>query len=103
MFDIKAILLATVAMVAAAEALAEREWPDRVFDCQVLTSTGSTGLVGLQSFSQEDAEEGVLGLPAITLLGARESTVRAVQCVEQGSGKSFADKNFQAWFDQLAR
>ena len=103
MLDIKTLLLATLSMFAAADALAQRPWPNKVFDCQVVTSTGSTGLVGLQTFSLEDAEEGVLGLPATTLLGRREDTVRVLQCVEQGNGESFSDQNFQAWVDQLPR
>ena len=103
MSHIKTLLLITLSMLATADVLAQRPWPEKVFDCQVITSSGSTGLVGLQTFSLEDAQEGVLGLNATTLLGNRESAVRVVQCLEQGRGKSFSDQNFQAWVDQLPR
>lgn len=100
---IKTLLLVTLSMLATSDALAQRAWPEKVFDCQVIASSGSTGLVGLQTISLEDAEEGVLGLSATTLLGKRESAVRVVQCVEQGRGQSFSDQNFQAWVDELAQ
>lgn len=103
MSHIKTLLLITLSMLATADVLAQRPWPEKVFDCQVITSSGSTGLVGLQTFSLEDAQEGVLGLNATTLLGNRESAVRVVQCLEQGRGKSFSDQNFQAWVDELAQ
>jgi hypothetical protein len=103
MLDIKRILLVTLSMLATAEVLAERAWPNKVFDCQVLTGSGATGLVSLQTFSLTDAEEGAVGSAATTLLGKRESAVRVVQCVEQGRGKSFSDQNFQAWVDELAQ
>ena len=85
MSHIKTLLLVTLSMLATADVLAQRAWPEKVFDCQVITSSGSTGLVGLQTFSLEDAEEGVLGLNATTLLGNRESAVRVVQCCGAGS------------------
>lgn len=103
MLNIKSILLVTLSMVATAEVLAEREWPEKVFDCQVETSSGAQGLVSIQSLSLDDAEKGVEGLTAITLLGNEESAVRSMQCIEQRSGKSFTDSNFDAWvagFDQ---
>ena len=103
MSHIKTLLLITLSMLATADVLAQRPWPEKVFDCQVITSSGSTGLVGLQTFSLEDAQEGVLGRNATTLLGNRESAVRVVQCLEQGRGKSFSDQNFQAWVDELAQ
>ena len=103
MLDVKTILLITLSVLTTAEVVAERAWPNKVFDCQVVTASGSTGLVGLQTFSLKDAEEGVVGLTATTLLGNRENAVRVVQCVEQGSGKVFRDQNFQAWVNALPR
>tara|TARA_B110000977_G_scaffold45467_1_gene61802 strand:- start:226 stop:537 length:312 start_codon:yes stop_codon:yes gene_type:complete len=103
MLNIKMILLVILSVLTTAEVLAERAWPNKVFDCQVVTDSGSTGLVGLQTFSLKDAEEGVVGLTATTLLGNAESTVRVVQCVEQSSGKVFKDQNFQAWVDGQPR
>ena len=103
MLNIKTILLVTLSMLATTEVLAERAWPNKVFDCQVVTDSGSTGLVGLQTFSLKDAEEGVVGLTATTLLGNRENAVRVVQCVEQGRGALFRDQNFQSWVDGLPR
>jgi hypothetical protein len=83
--------------------LAERKWPEKAFDCQVVTDSGAAGLVGLQTFSLKAAEVGAVGLPARTLLGSRENTVRVVQCVEQGGMKSVSDQNFQSWLDGLPR
>ena len=103
MLDVKTILLIALSVLTTAEVVAERAWPNTVFDCQVVTDSGSTGLVGLQTFSLKDAEEGVVGLTATTLLGNRENAVRVVQCVEQGSGKVFKDQNFQAWVDGQPR
>ena len=103
MLDVKTILLVILSVLTTAEVLADRAWPNKVFDCQVVTDSGSTGLVGLQTFSLKDAEEGVVGLTATTLLGNRERAVRVVQCVEQGRGKSFSDQNFQAWVDGQPR
>ena len=103
MLDVKTILLIALSVLTTAEVVAERAWPNTVFDCQVVTDSGSTGLVGLQTFSLKDAEEGVVGLTATTLLGNRENAVRVVQCVEQGRGASFRDQNFQAWVNGLPR
>ena len=103
MLDVKTILLITLSVLTTAEVVAERAWPNKVFDCQVVTDSGSTGLVGLQTLSLKDAEEGVVGLTATTLLGNRENAVRVVQCVEQGRGASFRDQNFQAWVNGLPR
>lgn len=103
MLDVKTILLIALSVLTTAEVVAERAWPNTVFDCQVVTDSGSTGLVGLQTLSLKDAEEGVVGLTATTLLGNAESTVRVVQCVEQGRGASFRDQNFQAWVDGQPR
>ena len=103
MLDVKTILLIALSVLTTAEVVAERAWPNTVFDCQVVTDSGSTGLVGLQTFSLKDAEEGVVGLTATTLLGNRENAVRVVQCVEQGRGASFRDQNFQAWVNALPR
>ena len=103
MLDAKTILLITLSLLTTAEVVAERAWPNKVFDCQVVTASGATGSVGLQTFSLKDAEEGVVGLTATTLLGNRESVARVVQCVEQGRGASFRDQNFQAWVDGLPR
>ncbi|MDG2046502.1 MAG: hypothetical protein P8J79_04730 [Halioglobus sp.] len=103
MLDIKMILLVTLSVLTALEVLAERPWPEKVFECQIVTASGASGLVGLQTFSLNEAEDGVVGLTATTLLGNKESAVRVVQCVEQGRGQSFKDQNFQAWVDGLPR
>jgi hypothetical protein len=69
----------------------------------VVTINGAQGLVSIQTFSLEDARERAVGLPANTLLGNQDKAARILQCIEQGSGKKFADSSFQAWFEQLAR
>ena len=101
MLNIKSILLVTVSLLVSAGAHAEREWPDRVFDCQVVTIDGAQGLVSLQSLSPEDARKGAVGKTAVTLLGNQGSAVRVIQCVEKGQGKKFTDSSFQGWFEKL--
>ncbi|MCB1855035.1 MAG: hypothetical protein H6988_01570 [Pseudomonadales bacterium] len=96
------MLFAALALVAT-QALAEgeRQWPDKVFDCQVVTVDGAQGLVSLQSLSAADAGKGAVGLPAVTLLGNKGYAARVIQCVEKGSGKGFRDSSFQAWVEKL--
>ena len=101
MLNIKSVLLVCSFLLVSVAALAEREWPDRVFDCQVVTVTGAQGLVSIQSLSAEDAERGVVGKPAITLLGNRDSAARVMQCIEKGKEKAFTDTSFQTWFEKL--
>ncbi len=104
MLDVKTILLIALSVLTTAEVVAERAWPNTVFDCQVVTDSGSTGLVGLQTFSLKDAEEGVVGLTATTLLGNSRECRSC--CAVRGAGsaeKSFRDQNFQAWVNALPR
>ncbi len=101
MLNVKTVLLVCSSLLVSVAALAEREWPDRVFDCQVVTITGAQGLVSIQSLSADDAEKGVVGKPAVTLLGERDSAARVMQCIERGKEKAFTDTSFQAWFEQL--
>ncbi len=101
MLNVKSLLLVCLSLLVSAAALAERQWPDQVFDCQVATVSGAQGLVSIQSLSPEDAREGVVGKTAITLLGNQDSAARVIQCVEQGKGNQFTDSSFQAWFEQL--
>jgi hypothetical protein len=101
MLSIKSVLLVCLSLLVSSVALAEREWPDRVFNCQVVTVNGAQGLVSLQSLSPEDAKQGAVGKTAITLLGNKGSAARVIQCVEKGKGKSFTDSSFQAWLEKL--
>ena len=96
MLDTKSMLLFSlfVSVLVSVGALADRKWPERVFDCQVVTDSGGQGLVSLQSFSLEDAVKGVVGLQATTLLGNRSAAARVVQCIEQRSGNRFAGRPF---------
>ncbi len=101
MLNIKPMLLLTLSLVISAQAFAERQWPEAVFACQVVTSSGAQGLVSLQTFSLQDAEVGVIGLPAITLAGSKSVAARVVQCIDARGGESFTDSNFQAWYNKL--
>ncbi len=101
MLKIKSVLLVCSSLLVSVVALAEREWPDQVFDCQVVTITGAQGLVSIQSLSADDAESGVVGKPAVTLLGNRDSAARVIQCIERGKEQAFTDTSFQAWFEGL--
>jgi hypothetical protein len=101
MLNIKLVLLVTVSLLVSSVAQAEREWPDKVFDCQVATVNGAQGLVSLQSLSAEDARKGVVGKTAVTLLGNQGTAARVIQCVERGKGNKFTDSSFQAWFEKL--
>ena len=103
MLNIKSVLLVCSSLLFSVVALAEREWPDRVFDCQVVTITGAQGLVSIQSLSADDAQSGVVGWPAVTLLGERDSAARVIQCIERGKEQSFTDASFQAWFEGLVQ
>ena len=101
MLNIKSTLLLTLSMAFCAGAFAERQWPEAVFACQVVTNSGAQGLVSLQSLSLQDAESGAVGLPAITLAGSAGVAARVVQCIEEQRGQSFTDSSFQAWYRKL--
>lgn len=103
MLNIKSLVLVCFSLLVSVAALAERQWPDRVFDCQVVTITSAQGLVTLQSLSPEDARKGVVGKTAITLLDNQGTADRAIQCVERKKGETFTDASFQAWFEQLVK
>jgi len=101
MLNFKSVVPVCLSLLVSVAALAEREWPERVFDCQVVTVTGAQGLVSLQSLSPEDARQGAVGKTAVTLLGNQGSAARVIQCVEKGTGNKFTDSSFQAWFEKL--
>lgn len=101
MLHVKSVLLACLFLLGSVASLAELAWPDRVFNCQVVTVTGAQGLVSLQSLSLEDARQGAVGKTALTLLGNKDTAARVIQCVEKGKGNRFTDSSFQAWFEAL--
>lgn len=103
MLATKLRLLLVLSFVFSMEAFAERQWPEKAFDCQVVTNSGSQGLVSLQTFSLKDAQAGAVGLPATTELDNHDVAIRVLQCIEHGKGSSFADAAFQAWFENLAQ
>ncbi|MEM6581877.1 MAG: hypothetical protein AAF699_11415 [Pseudomonadota bacterium] len=82
-------------------ALAERELPSKVFDCQVATISGAYGLVMIQANSLEQARTESVGRTASTMAGAKGTANRVIQCIEKRKGSSFSDSGFQAWFDSL--
>ena len=96
-------MLVMLTLLVPIEVLAEKGSPQGVFHCQVVTISGAQGLVSFQTYSLEDAREGVVGKTAITLLGNEDTADRVIQCIELGGDKSFSDSNFQAWFEKLAR
>ncbi|MEM1152675.1 MAG: hypothetical protein AAGI44_00945 [Pseudomonadota bacterium] len=95
------ISVATLWTVLSTSALAEREWPEKVYDCHVTTISGAYGLVSIQTFSLDAALQGVKGQTAKTMADLEGTAERAVQCVEQRSGKRFTDSSFQAWVETL--
>lgn len=99
--NIKPMLLLTLSIAACTGAFAERQWPEVIFACQVVTSSGAQGLVTLQSLSLNDAEQGAVGLPAITLAGSKGIAERVMQCIEVQGGQAFTDGSFQAWYKNL--
>ena len=101
MFNFKSILVLALTSGVCAGAFADRPWPNKVCDCQVVTTSGAQGLVGIQTFSLDDAKTEVIGLTAMTLLGAHEPADRVIQCVEERSGDTFSDSSFQAWLDDM--
>ena len=101
MLKIKSMLLFILSMVVCAGASAERQWPEKVFACQVVTGAGAQGLVNLQSVSQQEAESAAVGLPAITLAQNKGVAARVVQCIEATGGHTFTDSSFQAWYEKL--
>lgn len=101
MFKIKSILLVTLSMLLSAEILAAKELPETVCHCQVVTISGSHGLVSIQTYSLEDASKDVVGKTAITLLGEKDAAAHVIQCIEQGAGQTFTDSSFQAWVEKL--
>ncbi|MEM8560627.1 MAG: hypothetical protein AAGF57_00260 [Pseudomonadota bacterium] len=95
------ISLAGLATVISAAAVADREWPEKVYDCHVATISGAYGLVSIQAYSQQAAREGVKGLTATTMAESTGTADRVIQCIEQRSGRRFSDSSFQAWFETL--
>jgi hypothetical protein len=101
MLNLKSILLLILSMAACTSAFAERQWPDTVFACQVVTDSGAQGLVSLQSLSLAEAEAGAVGLPVITLAGSKGTAARVLQCIEARGKNLFTDSSFQAWYAKL--
>lgn len=101
MLKIKSVMLFVISAVLCAGAFAERQWPEAVFACQVVTTSGAQGLVNIQSLSRQEAETGVVGLTAITLAQSNGVAARVVQCIEESRGQSFTDSSFQAWYKKL--
>lgn len=103
MLNIKSTLVVIFFMLVGAEAIAERQWPEAVFECQVVTTSGAQGLVSMQSVSLAAAEAGVIGLPATTRAGTNDVAARVVQCIDAHGGQTFTDASFQAWYADLVK
>ncbi len=73
------------------------------FDCQVVTASGTQGLVTYTTTSKKAAESGVLGLDADTVSGPREKAVSVVKCIQRSKGEKFWDSGFQSWADNIER
>tara|TARA_R110002049_G_scaffold232874_15_gene405456 strand:- start:234 stop:545 length:312 start_codon:yes stop_codon:yes gene_type:complete len=101
MLNIRSALLLTVSMGIGTAALAERQWPETTYACQVITHSEAQGLVSMQSLSLQDAESGAVGQSAITLAGNKGVAVRVKQCIEERSGATFTDSSFQGWYAKL--
>lgn len=101
MLNIKSMLLLILSMAMCTAAFAERQWPEAVFACQVVTNSGAQGLVSLQSLSRQEAESGAVGLPVITLAGSTGVAARVLQCIETSGGQTFTDSSFQGWYKKL--
>ena len=80
---------------------AEREWPDREFQCQVITESGARGMVSLQTFSKELAIKEVVGLSAWTDMDGSERAAEVVQCIEPAKREAFKDTAFGYWVSTL--
>ncbi|NQX90280.1 MAG: hypothetical protein HRT77_16650 [Halioglobus sp.] len=92
---------ATLFMLNAYGSLAEQEWPEKEYSCQVVTSSGSQGIVGIQTTTLERAEAVVIGHDAITMLGQNEKAATVIQCVQKYVGERFKDSSFQAFAETL--
>ncbi|CAA0126290.1 Uncharacterised protein [Halioglobus japonicus] len=101
MLNIKPALLLILSMVVSTAALAERQWPETTYACQITTGSGAHGLVSLQSLSPQEAESGAIGKQAITLAGNKGAAVKVLQCIEVRPGAAFADSSFQGWYAKL--
>jgi hypothetical protein len=101
MQTIRSTLLLTLSMGICSAALAEREWPETTYACQVITNSEAQGLVSIQSLSLQDAQSGAVGKPAITLAGNKGIAARVKQCIEERSGATFTDSSFQGWYARL--
>ncbi|MEM8660362.1 MAG: hypothetical protein AAGF35_05710 [Pseudomonadota bacterium] len=95
------LAVAALSTMFSVAAIADREWPEKVYDCHVATISGAYGLVSIQTFSKESARKGVKGLTAATMADSTGTADRAIQCIEQRSGRRFSDSSFQAWFETL--
>ena len=94
--------LASVALVQAMAAYADREWPEQTYRCQVVTNTGKTGLVDIRSYSLDRVKEIIVGQPALTYDGNYDATEKIVQCLGKFSNERFFDVRFQAFLDSLS-
>lgn len=101
MSKLKPVALGTLCLLTALGVSAEREWPEKEYSCQVVTSTGANGLIGIQTLSRERAEEVVIGHTAITLTKRKEQAVSVVQCIEKSTGEHFDDPSFQSFVENL--
>lgn len=101
MLNTRSVLLLTMSMGFSTAVLAERQWPETTYACQVITNSDAQGLVTMQSLSLQDAESGAVGKPAITLAGNKGIAARVKQCIEERSGATFTDSSFQGWYAKL--
>lgn len=93
--------LALLCCVCASGAMAEREWPEHKFECQVVTASGAAGHVAIQTHSRQLAQKNVVGLQAITNRNRAEKAVSVVQCIERAKGENFSDSGFAFWLTTL--
>ena len=84
MLNIRSALLLTVSMGIGTAALAERQWPETTYACQVITHSEAQGLVSMQSLSLQDAESTrllKLGNPSLLEDGRRALRERLLRSV----------------------
>ena len=93
---------ALLGLIMSLPALAERPVPDQEYGCQVVTTSGASGIIYVTSFSRDRAMEVVKGQSAVTIKGTREPIVSTVQCIVRHSDERFSDTYFQAFVDKLA-
>lgn len=96
------LLCIAAGLALASTAPALPPLPEKTFDCQVLATSGTHGLVTVQAASERRALVVAKGSMAWDMRSRRAPVQSVIECVEMPGGR-FKDSSFQRFVEQLPR